>query len=256
MLKCLRLIIFIHTDRHTGSRLQRVRLQRAPAYSERIPLHQNHWQQCLKVWLLREPSYKEQFSLHLFARSKRDPPISIKMGAESNGNLHRSLTLVSQQDEHLHTIVHKPFFIDVCFCLGVYQCKLTRSYVWWNCILQFYSTKRYCRRSSADGISVLLPLLFDFLRIGILRPSGCNEQWFLSITSMLKVRLQRPRPVLKILFPKQNGIKRTGLNNIYVAKLNLISEKLQCHFHSTTTFKIVQTIADRHFVLFTSQVLA
>ena len=27
---------------HTGSRLQRVQLQRAPAYNEQIPLHQSH----------------------------------------------------------------------------------------------------------------------------------------------------------------------------------------------------------------------
>ena len=33
---------------YTGSRLQRVRLQRAPGYNELISLHQNNWLQCLK----------------------------------------------------------------------------------------------------------------------------------------------------------------------------------------------------------------
>ena len=31
---------------YTGSRLERVRLQRAPGYNELIVLHQNHWQLC------------------------------------------------------------------------------------------------------------------------------------------------------------------------------------------------------------------
>ena len=45
--------------------------QRAPTYSKQIPLHQNHWYQCWNVHLPRPPTYNEQFSLHLFARSKR-----------------------------------------------------------------------------------------------------------------------------------------------------------------------------------------
>ena len=32
--------------KYTASRLQQVRLQRAPIYNEQIPLHQNYWQQC------------------------------------------------------------------------------------------------------------------------------------------------------------------------------------------------------------------
>ena len=39
---------YMLTRPHTGSHLQRVRLQRAPGYQEQISLHKYHWLQCLK----------------------------------------------------------------------------------------------------------------------------------------------------------------------------------------------------------------
>ena len=57
---------------YTGSRLQRVRLLRAPSYNKQISLHQNHGQQFLKVRLLRETAQKFLL-LYLFVHFKRDP---------------------------------------------------------------------------------------------------------------------------------------------------------------------------------------
>ena len=55
------------------SRLQRVRLQRAPVYNRQIYLHENYDYNGKKVRLQRAPTYTEQFLLHLFTRCKQDP---------------------------------------------------------------------------------------------------------------------------------------------------------------------------------------
>ena len=59
--------------KYTGSRIQRVWLQRTPGYYEQFFRIEIFDCNVKKVWLQRSPTYNEQFLLHFFIRCKQDP---------------------------------------------------------------------------------------------------------------------------------------------------------------------------------------
>ena len=109
--------------RYTGSRLQRVRLQRAPGYNEQISLYENRWQQM----------FNEQFSLHLLTRCKPDSVcILFIIGKTQTTRMHssrmRTDRLLTVSQHALLRGVYLPGEVPVqgvylpggCTCPGVY----------------------------------------------------------------------------------------------------------------------------------------